>query len=114
MFAMSIFGKSNIEPMASVNKEKHQHRVLFRTSHGVVNIIDPDSIRRFQAKAVGVMIDGRLGPETVAAIKRTLIDPSDIGALEKTCPIRVRRASGTSTKEAEDLVEALIRNSGSF
>lgn len=112
---MSLFGKNNIEPMCSIDdtKKKHQPSVLFRTSYGVVSLIDPDSIKRFQMKS-GCMVDGKLGIQTKAAIMRSLLDPSDIGALDKAIPIRARRASGTSTQEAVDLVERLIRESGSF
>ena len=116
---MSLFGENNMGPMCSMNdiKKKHQPSVLFRTSYGVVSLIDPDSIKRFQMKS-GCMIDGKLGPQTKAAIMRSLLDPSDIGALDKAIPIRARRGSeisfSPSTKDAEDLVEHLIRESGSF
>ena len=114
---MSLFGKkNNLEPMCSMNvtKTKHNPRVLFRTSRGVVSIIDPDSIKRFQTKC-GIAIDGKIGPITKAAIKRLLIDPSDIGALNKAIPDKTRRNySGLSSEEAEDLVERLIRESGYF
>lgn len=115
MKIMSLFEKNNIEPMCSMNdiKKRHQPSVLFRTSYGVISLIDPDSIKRFQMKS-GCMIDGRLGPETKAAIKMSLLDPSDIGALDKAIPIRAKRGSGTSTQDAIDLVESLIRESGSF
>lgn len=112
---MSLFGKNNIEPICSIDNtnKKHQPSVLFRTSYGVVSIIDPDSIKRFQQKS-GCMIDGKVGPQTKAAIVRSLLDQSDIGALDKAIPIRVRRDSSTSTKEAIDQVECLIRESVSF
>lgn len=113
---MSLFEKKNdMEPMCSMNntREKHTPKVLFRTSYGVISIIDPDSIKRFQAKC-GLIIDGKIGPMTRAAIKMSLIDPSDIGALDKAIPIRVKRGSGISSKEAEDMVKQLIRQSGSF
>ena len=115
MKTMSLFGKNNIEPICSMDntKKKHKPSVLFRTSYGVVSLIDPDSIKRFQMKS-GCMIDGRLGPQTKAALMRSLLDPSDIGALDKAIPIRAKRGSGTSTQDATDLVERLIRESGSF
>ena len=113
---MSLFGKSNMEPMRSMNniKERHKPQVLFRTRCGVVSIIDPDSIKRFQIKSGITTVDGRIGPITRAAIRRLLLDPSDIGALDKAIPIRSRRGSELSSQEVDDLVERLIRESGSF
>ena len=60
------------------------------------------------------MADGKIGIRTKAAIMRSLLDPSDIGAFNKATPIRSKRASSTSTQEAVDLIERLIRESGSF
>ena len=101
---MSLFSMNDMEPIRFMNdiKKKHEPQVLFRTSYGVVSIIDPDSIKRFQIKC-GLNIDGKLGSMTKEAIKRSLLDPSDIGALDKAIPIRARRGSGKSTQETEDL-----------
>lgn len=102
---MSFFDNSNTQTMSFMNniKEKHRPRVLFRTSYGVVSIIDPDSIKRFQTKC-GLKIDGKINLMTKAAIKKFLLDPSDIESLDKAVPIRSRRGSGLSTQGSEDLV----------
>ena len=115
MKSVSLLGKNNIEPMCSMDntKKKHQPSILFRTSYGVVSLIDPDSIKRFQKKS-GCMIDGKIGPQTKAAIMRSLLDPSDIVYLDKAIHIRTKRTSGISTQEAIDLVDRLIKESGSF
>ena len=112
MKIMSLFGKKNsMEPMCSMNtRERHQPSVLFRTRHGVVNILDIDSIKRFQVKS-GIKIDGKLGPMTKEAIRRCLLDPSDIGALDKAIPTRTKRGYTGSTQETDDLVDRLIRES---
>lgn len=113
---MSLFGKNNMEPMCSINntERKHKPQVLFRTKYGIVSIIDPDSIGKFQLRSGFLMVDKRIGPMTRATILKSLLDPSDEEALNKALPIRAKRGSGLSAQEAEVLVERLIRESGSF
>ena len=111
---MALHWKDNNMPMKSEPVKKHIPQVLFKTSYGIISIIDPDSIKRFQQKSGCTVADGRIGIQTKAAIMRSLLDPSDSDALDKAIHIRAKRASSTSTQESIDLIERLVRESGSF
>lgn len=106
---MSLHWKINDMPMKSEYRQNHTPRVLFKTSYGVVSIIDPNSIKRFQQKS-GCIVNGKIDHQTKAEMRRSLLDPSDIGALDKAIPIRrTKLSSSNSINEDTDLVECLIK-----
>lgn len=76
---------------------------IFRTRHGVVNILDKESIKTFQRKA-GVVGESfsRIGPITKAAIIRELIDPSDIGAVNRALPNTAKRNPSVLNEDTDN------------
>lgn len=105
------FSKSSNSKDISISSE-----ILFRTKYGIVNIIDPESIKRFQIKAGISPVNGRMNSITKSTIIQNLLNPEDKEGilLDKAHSERVRRASGTSTQEARDLVGQVIKESEFF